>query len=174
MQSDMLDVLRKRRSVRRYKDRPIERQLVEQLEEAVLRSPSSQGRRPWRFVFVTDRELLRQLSHAKRAYGEFLAEAALGVVVCADDQVSDVWVEDCAIATTILQLTATSLGLGSCWIQIRGRADADERPAEDRVREILGLEPNWRVDAMVALGYPAEEKPGWAADRLPREKIDER
>lgn len=170
----MLDILRERRSVRRFEDRPVEPDLVAQLKEAAVRSPTSQNRRPWRFAFVTDRALLERLSHAKRAYADFLAGAPLGVVVTADEHVSDIWIEDCAIAATILQLEAASLGLGSCWIQIRERFHEDGRQAEDAVRGILGLEPRMRVDCILAIGHPAQQTQGWPADGLPWEKIEER
>ena len=109
----MLDLLRKRRSVRKYRDEDIEAEVVELLKEAALRSPTSRNFRPWRFVFVTDRGKLAALSRAKESGSSFLAGARLGVVVCADEGESDVWIEDCSIASIILQLAGQSLGLGS-------------------------------------------------------------
>ena len=90
-----------------------------------------------------------------------------------DESVSDCWIEDCSIAATILQLTATSLGLGSCWIQMRGRADADGRPAEEHVARSSGWMSDLRVECVVSLGYPAEEKPPVAEDKLRWERIGE-
>jgi nitroreductase len=114
----MLDILRNRRSIRRFKDKEIEQELIERLKEAALRSPTSRGINPWRFLFVTDRALLEELSRAKESGSSFLKGARLGVVIIAMEGESDVWVEDCSIASIILQLTGQSLGLGSCWIQI--------------------------------------------------------
>ncbi len=170
----MIEVLRSRRSIRRYRDEPIPRELIEQLKEALLRAPSSRGLVSRRFVFVTDPTVLEGLSRAKKASAGFLADAPLGVVVCGDEAVSDVWIEDCAIAAIIGQLTATSLGLGSCWIQMRERVDAAGRSAEDVIRELLELPATVRVDCVLAIGYPAEEKPPVPADQLHRDTIMER
>jgi len=169
----MIEDLRRRRSIRRYCATPVPSELVEQLKEAVLRAPSSRGLASRRFVFVTDPAVLEALSRAKKAGAGFLAGAPLGVVVCGDEAVSDVWVEDCAIAAIIGQLTATSVGLGSCWIQMRNRTDAAGRSSEDVVREILGLSEPLRVDCVLAIGFPAEEKPPVPADRLDYDCITE-
>ncbi len=117
----MLDILRNRRSIRKFKDKEIEPESIEQLKEAALRSPTSRGNNSWRFVFVTDRAKLEELSRAKESGSGFLKGARLGVVISGVEEESDVWVEDCSIASIILQLTGESLGLGSCWIQIRKR-----------------------------------------------------
>ena len=167
----MLEIVCTWRSIRRYQPREIEPALVDQLKEAALRAPTSRNLQPWRFAFVTDREKLFALSEAKASFAKPLAGAALGIVVCGDDTVSDCWIEDCSIAATILQLTATSLGLGSCWIQMRGRSHADGRPAEDHVREIIGLEPNLRVECVLSVGYPAEEKEPVPEEQLPFDKL---
>src|SRR5512137_1796539 len=106
----MLDILRNRRSIRRYRDREIEAEKIEQLKEAALRAPSSRGINPWRFIFVTDKAVLEKLSRAKESGSSFLEGAALGVVVAAARGESDVWVEDCSIASIILQLAGSGLG----------------------------------------------------------------
>ncbi|NLX39568.1 MAG: NAD(P)H-dependent dehydrogenase/reductase [Methanothrix sp.] len=167
----MLDLLRKRRSVRRYRDEEIKPEVVELLKEAALRSPTSRNFRPWRFVFVTDREKLAALSRAKESGSSLLAGARLGVVVCADEEESDVWIEDCSIASIILQLAGQSLGLGSCWIQIRLRMHADSVTSEEYVRSVLGLPENIRVESMIAFGCPDEDLEPVPATELQREKI---
>jgi nitroreductase len=98
----MLEILRKRRSIRRYQKKEIEREKIELLKEAALRAPSSRAIKPWQFVFVTDRSILEKLSRAKEDGSSFLKHAGLGVVVCADENESDVWIEDCSIASIIL------------------------------------------------------------------------
>ncbi|MDM7912215.1 MAG: nitroreductase family protein [Methanotrichaceae archaeon] len=163
----MFDILRKRRSIRRYLDKEIEPEIVDLLKEAALRSPSSRDIKPWRFIFITDRELLKRLSRAKEHGSSFLACARLGVVVCADESESDVWIEDCSIASIILQLAGQSLGLGSCWIQIRNRMYSDSLSSEDYVRDVLGLPKGMKVESMISFGYPDEEKPP-----VPKEDLD--
>lgn len=163
----MLDILRRRRSIRKYKDKKIEPDLMDQLKEAALRSPSSRGIGPWRFLFITDNARLDELSRAKEHGSSFLKGAALGVVVCADEALSDVWIEDCSIASIIMQLTGESIGLGSCWIQIRNRMHRDAMASEDFVRMVLNLSDNMRVESIIAFGYPDEVLPP-----VPKESLD--
>ena len=107
-------LIRTRRSIRRYENKPIEAEKIDLLLEATLRPPSSNNRQPWEFVVVTDKDLLEQLSSAKPHGAGFLKDAPLGIVVCADPGKCDVWVEDASIAATFIHLAAASLGLGSC------------------------------------------------------------
>ena len=167
----MLEILRDRRSIRRYKDRQIEEEKKEQLKEAALRAPSSRGINPWRFVFVTDKPMLEKLSSAKESGSSFLKDAALGVVVAAVRGESDVWVEDCSIAAIILQLAGCSLGLGSCWIQIRNRRHSSSMSAEDYVKQTLALPDELLVECIISFGYPDEVKRPIAAADLERNKI---
>jgi len=153
-----LSLLQKRRSIRKFQSTPVAGELVEQVVEAMLRAPSSRGFNPWDFIVVTDPALLKQLARAKEHGSAFLAEAPLAVVVCADPGKSDVWIEDCSIAAVITHLAATSLGLGSCWVQIRERKHDAKRAANDYLREVLGLPEGFQVEAIVGIGYPAEEK----------------
>jgi len=170
----MIDLLRSRRSIRSYSDRPVEREKQALLEEALLRAPSSHNKRPWSFLFVEDRETLVALSGTKPHGSSFLAGAALAIVICGDPAVSDMWVEDCSIAATLAQLTAHAIGLGSCWVQVRARPHDRETTAGDHVRRLLELPDRLEVETIIGVGYPAEEKPGWSRDELLWERIGRR
>jgi len=166
-----LSLVQKRRSIRQYLERPVEKEKIELLVEAALRSPSSRGFNPWEFIVVTDRDLLEKLSKAKTHGASFLKNAPLGIVVCADPEKCDVWVEDASIASIFLHLAAESLELGSCWIQIRMRMHDQTKTAQEYVQELLNIPENLNVEAMIAIGYPAESKPPQRKENLPYEKV---
>jgi nitroreductase len=167
----MIDLLRKRRSIRRYKSRKIEPKTLKLLQEALLRSPSSRDIKPWYFIFVDDCSLLQRLSRCKEHGSQFLAGAPFGIVVCADETKSDVWVEDCSIAAILVQMAAQSCGLGSCWIQVRNRFSEGNKSSESIVQKLLSIPKHIRVESIIALGYPAEKKKRISANKLPPEKI---
>ncbi len=166
-----MDLITKRRSIRRFTDDEVEAEKIELLKEAALRAPSSRGVNPWEFIVVTDRSLLANLSTAKPHGSSFLKNAPLGMVVCADPQKSDVWVEDASIATIFIELAAASLELGSCWIQIRDRMHDEAQTAEAYVADQLKIPSRLKVESMVAIGYPAERKSPHAKEELQTEKI---
>ena len=167
----MIDLLRTRRSVRKYEPGKIEDEKIEILKEALLRSPTSRNFRPWEFIFVDDRDVLARLSQAKPHGAAFLKGAALGIVVCADENRSDVWVEDCSIASILVQMAALSLGLGSCWIQIRKRTHAEGMTSESYIQELLGLPENLKVESIISIGYPAEKMVPIPKENLETHKI---
>ena len=166
-----MDLITKRRSIRRFTADKVEEEKVELLKEAALRAPSSRGVNPWEFIFITDRNLLVNLSAAKPHGSTFLKDASLGVVVCADPEKSDVWVEDASITTIFIELAATSLGLGSCWIQIRERMHDETQTAEAYIAHQLNISSHLKVESMIAIGYPAESKPPHTKEELQNEKV---
>jgi nitroreductase len=167
----MIDILRERRSIRKYEKMAIHKESLEILKEALLRCPSSRGINPWMFVFVDDPGLLGLLAKAKEHGSSFLKDAALGIVICGDETSSDVWVEDCSIASIVVQLAAQSLGLGSCWIQIRKRPHSLDRTAEEYIQETLGIPQHLKVESIISIGYPAESKKPIPQGKLEFEKI---
>jgi nitroreductase len=169
--SDMLELLRKRRSIRKFTGEKVDPGTVRLLTEALLRAPSSRGINPWEFVLVDDEELLAKLSRAKTHGAQFLANAPLAVVVCADATKSDVWVEDCAIAAIIVQLTALSLGLGSCWAQIRNRQYDSGKTSEEFVKELLHLPKDFAVEAIIGIGHPGEKPAPLLGWKLQHDKV---
>lgn len=166
-----LELARQRRSVRRYAPDPVAPEQVELLVEAALRAPSSRGLNPWHFIVVADRQALTDLAGAKAHGGAFLKEAPLAIVVCADPSKADTWVEDAAIAATFLHLAAADLGLGSCWVQIRLRDRAPGQPASAYVAERLGLPPGMVVEAILAVGHPADKPVTHPRSSLPADHV---
>ncbi|WP_338045576.1 nitroreductase family protein [Oryzomonas japonica] len=169
--SDMMELLRKRRSIRAFTPEPVAPETVDLLVEALLRAPSSRGKNPWEFVVVDDRELLEQLSRSKEHGSQFIKNAPLAIVVCADSTVSDVWVEDCSIAAILVQMAALSLGLGSCWAQMRKRRHDADSSAEEYIRKLLGLPEHIVVECIVGIGHPGEVKKTVPADKLQYGKV---
>lgn len=167
----MIELLRKRRSIRRFKDIAIEKEKVDLLKEAALRSPTSKNLHSWEFIFIDDKETIDKLSGVRVQSSNFLKGAPLCLAVLGLEDVNDTWVEDASIAAIIVQLTALSLGLGSCWIQIRNRMHSDNESAESYVRSVLNIPEQCRVVCLVALGYPNEEKDPTPSDKLRWDKI---
>ena len=166
-----LALAQKRRSIRKYIDKEVETEKIDSIVEAVLRAPTSRGKKPWEFVVVTDPGQLEKLSDAKPHGAKFLKNAALGIVVCANPQISDVWIEDASIASIFIHLAAAALDLGSCWIQIRERKHNDTLTAEAYIAKVLNLPPHLKVDSIIAIGYPAESKSAHPKEHLPYDTI---
>lgn len=166
-----IELLRTRRSIRKYQDKPIEAEKIDLLIEAALRSPSSRGFNPWEFVVVNDPETIKCLSTSKPHGASFLANAPLAVAVCGDPEKSDVWVEDVSIATLILHLTATDLGLASCWIQLRKRDYDGRTTAGSYAADVLGLRQGLVVSAIMAIGYPAQQPAPHPGSSLQHDKV---
>lgn len=167
----MIEILRYRRSIRSFTPEKIAAYTIETLIEAALRAPTSRGINPWEFILVDDPDLLTKLSRAKQHGSEFIKNAPFAIIVCADSTKSDVWIEDCSIAAIIIQLTAQSEGLGSCWAQIRNRQHDNEKTAESYVQELLGLPEHIKVECILGIGHPAELKKPVSEDSLQRNKI---
>lgn len=167
----MLELMRQRRSIRKFAQQPVEEEKVTLLTEALLRAPTSRSRQPCTFILVDDRQLLERLAAAKPHGTSFFSTAPLAVVIAADPAVSDVWIEDSAVAATFVQLAAESLGLKSCWAQLRLRQHDDDLSAVEYVRQVTGLPPEMEVPMVIAIGHPAEEKAGHAGNSLLHERI---
>ncbi|MFW5831693.1 MAG: nitroreductase family protein [Prolixibacteraceae bacterium] len=167
----MIELLRNRRTIREYSEQRVLPEKLELLKEAVLRSPSSKNINPWEFIFIDDDAIIRKLKDAKPHGVKPLKTAPLAVVVCADATKNDVWIEDCSIASVLLQLTAQSLGLASCWIQIRNRMHSEDISAENYTRNLLEIPEKFKVLSIITMGYPANTREGKPFEELQFEKI---
>jgi len=166
-----INLLRSRRSIRTYQDTPVEKEKIDLLIEAALRAPSSCVPNPWELVVVTDPEIIGKLSKSKPHGASFLAKAPLAIAVCGNPEKSDVWVEDVSIATIFLHLTATDLGLGSCWIQLRKRWYDENTTAGEHAARLLGVRDGFEISAIMAIGYPDQQQAPHPESSLQHDKV---
>lgn len=168
---DFKDLVKKRRSIRKFTEQELAQDEVVTMMRAALMSPSSHNTRGWEFVLVDDKAMLQRLSETRAMGAELVAGASLAIVVCVDTTISNVWIEDAAIAAYGIQLQAEDLGLGSCWVQVRNRQAADGTPTDEMVREMLNIPSHIGVLCMVAVGHKAMERNPQNEEKLMWEKM---
>lgn len=152
---DFYDVIRKRKSVRKYKSDPIPDATLEKILDAGRIAPSAKNYQPWRFIVVNDPHIINDMVKACRNQN-FVGEGAVILVGCALVDTAwgrmggymSSWSVDLTIALDHMILAAVNEGLGTCWI---GAFD------ESQVKKILNIPDNVRVLALTPIGYPAEE-----------------
>ena len=149
---ELLNLMRSRKSIRTYANKYILQEHLNIILEAASLAPTSHNRKPCKYIAVTDRSILDRLSRVKTANAIFTSQAGAAIVVAADSEISDIWIEDSSIALTYMLLAAEALGLGCCWVQIRLRFTEDGVSAEERVREILGLPKRFRIVGFITIG----------------------
>jgi nitroreductase len=153
----MMDILKNRRSVRQFTGEKISNEKLQTLEQALLLAPTSRNLEPWEFIIVRDKNKLKELSLLKPHSAAFLKDCDAAFVICGNTEISDVCIEDCSIASIILQLTAESIGLGSCWAQVRLRKYDDKTTSEEYVRSVMKLPSKYTVVSVIGVGYPASK-----------------
>jgi len=149
----MLELIKARRSIRKYTSEPVSDEQIKTLLEAAMAAPSASNRQPWEFVAVREAKLRQSLSQV-HSWARMAARAPVVIVVCGRAGASHHWVEDCSAATENLLLAVAALGLGAVWIAVYPDT---ERQA--RVRRILHMPESLQVLCLVPLGHPAETKP---------------
>lgn len=169
----MINLLRTRRSIRKFTEQPIETEKQQILKEAILRAPTSKNSNACEFIFINDIETIQKLALCKPYGAAALQTAKLAVVVLSDESKTGAWIEDSSIAAFIAQLTAHSLGLGSCWIQIRGREYSEDKSSEAYVCETLHIPEGFRVLSIIAIGYSQHTHKGKSFNDLNFAKIHE-
>lgn len=171
---DMLEIMRSRRSVRRYTDEKLSDEQLKEIVSGALLAPSGHSKYPCEFIVVKSRELLEKMSHCRKGVAKMLEGAAAAVVVIADKDKSDTFVEDSCVAMMSMQLVATSLGVGNCWIQVRNRDAEDDTSSENYLRGVLNFPENFACQAILSLGYPAKPPRARELDKLNFDKISYR
>ena len=169
--TSVFELLKSRRSIRKYLPKAVEQDKINQITSAALMSPASKRSNPWEFIVIQDAETLVKLADSRLYGSQFLAGSPLGIIVIADTTKSDIWMEDASIASIIMQLQAHDLGLGSCWIQVYGRQKDENTTTEDFIRSLLDIPSHYAVLNILSIGYPDEERKPYEESKLAVEKI---
>ena len=151
----MIDIMKKRFSVRRFKDKEVEQEKIDKLIEAARIAPSAKNVQPWHFVIIKDKEKREKLTNICKGQ-KFVSQAPISIAVCANhrdytmtsgENASSV---DATIAAEHIALEAVELGLGTCWL---GAFYADQ------LAELIELPDDYKVVTLLPIGYPDQAKP---------------
>ncbi|MFH1311769.1 MAG: nitroreductase family protein [Candidatus Eisenbacteria bacterium] len=145
---DAIDALKGRRSIRSYEDKPVPREMLEEIIDTARLAPTANNLQPWEFIVVTEHDMRAKVADLTD-YGKFIAQSGACVVVFAKDVKR--YIEDGSAATENILVAAHALGLGACWVAGYKKVYAEP------VRELLGVPAGYKLVALVAVGYPAEK-----------------
>jgi len=163
-----------RRSIRKYKDKKIDRETLQEIIKAAQYAPSAHDKQPWEFLVIEDKETLADLRHVQR-WTSFAKDAACAIIVCGDkgeafsrDKEDEKWSfadVDCALATQNLMLAAHDKGIGTCYC-----GAAPMQKVVDALIEKFNIPAHIRPFSIIVMGYP-DETPKQPQDRYKPEKI---
>ncbi|MGC8839704.1 MAG: nitroreductase family protein [Anaerolineae bacterium] len=154
MESAVLEAMRRRRSIRKFRDQDVGDEAVETLLEMAMYAPSRLNKRPWHFLVVRNPEVRRRIARELHVHS-FLERAPLLIAVAARPETSPTWLMDVSAAIQNMLLAAEALGLGAVWVGAPGTAEWE--PVETMLREMLAIPEGVQVVSLVAVGYPAQE-----------------
>jgi nitroreductase len=144
----LIDVLLSRRSIRRFENKEVPKDVLDKILEAGRQSPSAANRQPYHLIVLTDAEIKKKLSGGM--FNRFIQHSHVTIVGCANTGaiLTGKWsIVDTTIALQNMVIAAWAVGVGSCWI-------GDFK--EEEVKRLLNIPNNWKVVALIAIGYPAE------------------
>jgi nitroreductase len=156
-----LELFRKRRSVRVFQEKPIAKNVLEDIVDAARLAPTARNVQPWEFVVVTGKDMLKEIAGITD-HGKFIANAAACILVfCADTKY---YLEDGCAATENMLLAAAGSGLGSCWVA------GDKKDYCGRINSLLFVPGSFKLVSVVAVGYPLA---GNEKDTVQKRVLDE-
>lgn len=151
------EIISRRRSTRKFLATTVEREKLQRILDAALVAPTSRNTRSTRFFVVQDKATLERMSQMRDYGSAFMKDAAAAIVVAGDRQTTDLWIDNCAIAATTIQLAVVDEGLASCWVHVNNRPCLKDEPegakADDYLRSLLGIPAHYGILCAVALGY---------------------
>lgn len=159
---DALELLKGRRSIRKYKSTPVEPEKLEKCLEAACWAPSASNKQPWEFLIVTDKATRKKLADF-HPYGKFVAESPLVFIPLTNSTIHAKYHQsDTALATLQFMIEAHALDLGTCWAGVIGT------DFEPKIKALLKIPEHLQVLALVAVGYADETR---SSSRKPQEEL---
>jgi nitroreductase len=144
-----IEVLKTRRSIRRYINKPIPDEIIKDIIDCARLAPTANNKQPWLFVVIKDKKLKEKIAELTD-YGKFMKQADCCIAVFCED--TKYYLEDSSAATENILLSAWHYGIGSCWIA------GDKKSYAEEVRKILEIPQKYKLVSLVSLGYPEKEE----------------
>lgn len=159
---DTIDVLKKRRSVRLFLDKPIAKTDLESILDAARFAPTARNVQPWEFVVITESGILTKISKLAEN-GRFISGAKACIVVfCADTKY---YLEDGCAATVNILNAAAALNIGSCWVA------GDKKDYVNEISQLLSAPSGYKLISLIALGYPQDKNSFKLVDKKPLKEL---
>ena len=152
---DTMEAILTRRSVRKYKKKPLSNQVVNELLEAAMSAPSAGNEQPWHFIIIDNPDTLSKITTFHN-HAQMLKDASIAILICCDmnlDKHKGMWIQDCSAATQNILLAVRAKGLGAVWLGIY--------PREERImgmKQLTNSPENIIPFSLISIGYPAEEQ----------------
>ena len=163
MSKTLSELVDSRRSTRRFTGEHVSDEAIARILDIAAQAPSSWGGHPVEYIVVRDRATLRELARCKAMGAGPLAHGDAAIVPIVDTRSLELWVEDAAVASTYLLLAAEYVGVGACWIHMRGRR-GHTRMADDDIRALLGVPGHYGILNVVSLGVRKDPPEGRHVD----------
>jgi nitroreductase len=166
---DPKEIIIKRRSIRKFKDQPVNLDTLTEISKYALLAPSGMNSKPVDLVIVTEKEKIKQIMNSRKSAFSFLKTSPACIVVTSD-QSSSTWISDASIVATYVQFLTVEYGLGSCWGHVLERYQ-ESASVEETIKNILSIRNNYRVLCVIGIGYPDEIKSEHTLDEVKRTKL---
>lgn len=157
---DLISVIKSRRSVRKYLDKEIPREILEDIVDCGRLAPSGYNKQPWIFVVVVDKEIKEKIASASTS-GKFIKDAGACIAVFCE-KTAETALEDACAATENMIISAQAYGLGTCWVNTYKKSHSP------KIKEILNCPEDMELMTLIAVGYPSEEP-----KNPPKKNLDE-
>ncbi len=150
----LLNCILTRRSIRKYRDCQIPKNLIQNLLQAAMSAPSACNEQPWHFIVIEERDILNRLSAIHSGF-QVLKESPLAILVCGEPEAAVLnfyWEQDCSAATENILIAAQACNLGAVWLGINPRGGEDS----ETIVKILDIPEHIKPFSLVSIGYPAQ------------------
>lgn len=150
MSNSTIENIKNRRSIRRYIEKEIPRDILEDIIDCARLAPTGNNKQPWTFLVITDKNLRNKISYYAK-YGKFIKEAGACIAVFCDESNTTTPLEDASAATENIMIAAESYGLGTCWVS------SYKREHSSKIKSLLNCPENLELMTLLALGYYNED-----------------
>lgn len=167
----VLNIFRERRSYRKYNETDINENLLKQIMEVGITSPTGDNYKTVELILIKEKSMLKKIANIRKFGTKMLNGAGAAIVVLVNTDKTDLWVEDGTISASYMHLAADALGIGSCWIQVRARDTINGGSFEEALKEILDIPDNMKPLCILSLGNINSRLPAHSQEEIDWNKI---